>query len=191
MTEPVTRVRFVPATAEPAAAHAEGLWGGGASELVERGMARVQALLGYDAVRVPVAQGGRTPAARQTSVPWGERTRVVRSPQQPWPGQIPGPAPARVFAEPLPGELIDHAGLPVEVDERGWVSAEPATVRVPDVGWLPVDAWAGPWPMDEAWWEETGSPLRRAARFQVVGVDGRAWLLACVDGGWWIEAGYD
>lgn len=191
VTEPVTRVRFVPATAEPAAAHAEGLWGGGASELVERGMARVQALLGYDAVRVPVAQGGRTPAARQTSVPWGERSRVVRSPQQPWPGQIPGPAPARVFAEPLPGELIDHAGLPVEVDERGWVSAEPATVRVPDVGWLPVDAWAGPWPMDEAWWEDTGSPLRRAARFQVVGVDGRAWLLACVDGGWWIEAGYD
>lgn len=191
VTEPVTRVRFVPVTAEPADAHAEGLWGGGASELVERGMARVQAMLGFDAVQVPLVQGGRTPAARQTTVAWGDRGRVVRSPQQPWPGQIPAPAPVRVFAQPLPSEVQDASGVPVEVDERGWVSGEPTIVRTPDAGWLPVDGWAGPWPMDETWWEAEGSPTRRAARFQVVGVDGRAWLMACVDGAWWVEAGYD
>ncbi|MDN7122136.1 DNA polymerase Y family protein [Nocardioides sp. ChNu-153] len=189
--EPVTRVRFVPETAEPAAAHAEALWGGGADELVGRGMARVQAMLGYDAVLVPVAQGGRGPAARQAAVPWGERPVGLRAVDRPWPGRIPGPAPARVFAEPLPGEVHDASGVPVRVDDRGWVTGEPTTVRVPDAGWLPVDAWAGPWPVDEAWWEETGSPVRRAARFQVVGVDGRAWLMACVDGAWWVEAGYD
>ncbi|MDT9592247.1 DNA polymerase Y family protein [Nocardioides zeae] len=191
VTEPVTRVRFLPETTEPESAHAEGLWGGGASEQVERGMARVQALLGYDAVRVPLAQGGRTPAARQRTVAWGERVRVVRSPEQPWPGQIPAPAPVRVFASPLPSEVQDATGVPVEVDERGWVSGEPTIVRTPDAGWLPIEAWAGPWPMDESWWEADGSPTRRAARFQVVGVDGRAWLMACVDGAWWVEAGYD
>lgn len=191
IAEPVTRVRFVPEVAEPAAAHAEALWGGGADELVERGMARVQAMLGYDAVVVPVAQGGRTPAARQAVVPWGERSVGLRPVDRPWPGQVPGPAPVRVFAEPLPSEVLDAGGVPVRVDERGWVTGEPTTVRVPDAGWLPVDAWAGPWPVDEAWWEESGSPTRRAARFQVVGVDGRAWLMACTDDGWWVEAGYD
>lgn len=188
--EPVTRVRFVPETVEPESAHAEGLWGGGASELVERGMARVQAMVGFDAVRAPLVQGGRAPAARQATVAWGERAQAVRSPQQPWPGQIPAPAPVRVFAEPLASEVQDASGLPVTVDGRGWVSGEPSIVRVPGAGWLPVDAWAGPWPMDEQWWEPDPAP-RCGARFQIVGVDGRAWLMACVNDDWWIEAGYD
>ncbi|MDP3969189.1 MAG: DNA polymerase Y family protein, partial [Nocardioides sp.] len=162
--EPVCGIRFVPEVAEPAAAHAEALWGGGADELVERGMARVQAMLGYDAVLVPVLQGGRTPAARQGTVPWGERAMGLRPQDRPWPGQVPGPAPVRVFAEPLPSEVRDTAGAPVRVDVRGAVSGEPSTVRVPDSGWQPVDAWAGPWPADEAWWETGAAPTARSAR---------------------------
>ena len=37
-----------------------------------------------------------------------------------------------------------------------------------------MTAWAGPWPVDEGWWSG-GTGL--ASRFQVVGADGRAWLL--------------
>ncbi|MFC6345139.1 DNA polymerase Y family protein, partial [Nocardioides hankookensis] len=55
--------------------------------------------------------------------------------------------------------------------------------------WLPVAAWAGPWPVEELWWESGG---RRVARFQVVGVDGRAWLMTWeAPGSWWTEAAYD
>ena len=62
--------------------------------------------------------------------------------------------------------------------ERGVVSGEPTRFRLrPSTsGWQPVAAWAGPWPVDERWWSGGEG---RASRFQVVGADGRAWLLVC------------
>ena len=47
-------------------------------------------------------------------------------------------------------------------------------------------AWAGPWPVEERWWDTDAA--RRLARFQVVGADGRAWLLVVQNGHWWTEA---
>ena len=184
---PVERVRFVPEVVEPAAAHTEGLWGGAGAELVERGVARVQAMVGFDAVTRPVLQGGRGPADRQAAVPWGERATALRPRDRPWPGQLPGPPPCRVFTDPPVAEVRDEVGRPVAVTERGVVSGEPTRFRL-DAGWQPVAAWAGPWPVDESWW--TGGE-GRAARFQVVGADGRAWLLRCGPSGWLVEAGYD
>ena len=52
-----------------------------------------------------------------------------------------------------------------------------------------IDAWAGPWPIDELWWDQAAA--RQVARFQVVGVDGSAWLMVVEDGRWWTEARYD
>jgi protein ImuB len=52
-----------------------------------------------------------------------------------------------------------------------------------------VASWAGPWPVDEQWWDEAAA--RRIARFQVVGVDGSAWLMVVEDGRWFTEARYD
>ena len=185
---PVARVRFEPVTVVPDAVHADGLWGG-TDERVERGIARVQGMLGHDAVVVPVLQGGRAPADRQAHVPWGERPTGLRPAGPPWPGALPPPAPARVLVEPWPAEVVAGTGRPVTVDDRGGLTCEPARVRTaPDQDWVPVAAWAGPWPVEELWWE--GSP-RRVARFQVVGVDGRAWLMTLDDGTWWTEAGYD
>jgi len=149
-------------------------------------VARVQAMVGFDAVTRPVLQGGRGPADRQAAVPWGERATGLRPVERPWPGRLPGPAPTRVFAEPMAAEVCDPAGRAVVVTERGVVSGEPARVRLED-GWQAVAAWAGPWPVDESWW----SGGERAARFQVVGADGRAWLLRCGPTGWRVEAGYD
>jgi protein ImuB len=69
------------------------------------------------------------------------------------------------------------------------VTSEPARFRTgPGVDWQPVAAWAGPWPVEELWWE---SNPRRVARFQVVGVDGRAWLMTWDSGVWFTEAAYD
>ncbi len=92
---PVGLVRFVPETVEPAAAHAEGLWGGSVDDQVERGVARVQAMLGFDAVRRPVLHGGRSPATRQSSVAWGERAVGLR--------RSTGPGPAGCPARPRCG----------------------------------------------------------------------------------------
>lgn len=189
ITEPVGLVRFVPETADPAAVHAEGLWGGGTDERVERGVARVQGMLGYEAVVVPVLQGGRSPSARQALVPWGERATGLRSAELPWPGSVPPPAPTRVLVEPLTAMVVGAEGQVVGVNGRGVVTCEPARFRPDTTGdWQSVAAWAGPWPIEELWWEE---PCRRVARFQVVGVDGRAWLLTLADGAWWTEASYD
>jgi protein ImuB len=51
-----------------------------------------------------------------------------------------------------------------------------------------VVAWAGPWPVEERWWDAGGA--RRLARLQVVTADGQAWLVACERGRWWVEAAY-
>lgn len=184
---PVERVRFVPEVVEPAAAHGDGLWGGSGAELVEKGVARVQAMVGFDAVTRPVLQGGRGPADRQAAVTWGERATALRPRDRPWPGSLPGPAPARVFAEPPEAEVRDEAGRSVAVTDRGAVTGVPTRFRL-DGAWQPVAAWAGPWPVDESWWTGEGA---RASRFQVVGADGRAWLMVCRPGGWRVEAGYD
>jgi protein ImuB len=211
--EPVELVRFTPETVEPVASHAQGLWGAGTDERVERAVARVQGLLGHGAVTVPVLQGGRSPADQQALVPWGERPVGLRPTEPPWPGSLPPPAPVRIFTQPQRAAVLDAPGQPVRVDVRGIISAPPARfcpsvaavtgrgdragrraagrVHEPGQGggWQPVAAWAGPWPVDEQWWEEGSA--RRAARFQIVGSDGRAWLMRCDHEGWWIEAGYD
>ncbi|HTW16971.1 MAG TPA: DNA polymerase Y family protein [Nocardioides sp.] len=185
---PVERVRFVPETVVPDAVHADVLWGG-TDERVERGIARVQGMLGHDAVVVPVLQGGRGPADRQAWVPWGQRPTGLRPSGPPWPGSLPPPAPARVLRSPWAAEVADARGRPVALDERGSLTGEPDRFR-PAAGddWQPVAAWAGPWVVEEQWWEAGG---RRVARFQVVGVDGRAWLLALDGDVWWTEAAYD
>ena len=191
---PVDRVRFVPEVVEPAAAHGEALWGAASDDLVERGVARVQGMVGFDAVRRPVLQGGRSPAARQSLVPWGERAVDLRPLDRPWPGRVPGPAPVRVFATPPAAEVVDGAGREVSVTDRGVVSGEPRRFRFggardgQSLPWQPVTAWAGPWPTDEGWWSG-GAGM--TARFQVVGADGRAWLLRRAPDGWALEAGYD
>ena len=187
---PIELVRFVPEAVEPASAHGDVLWGAANDDLVERGVARVQGMVGFDAVLRPVLQGGRSPGARQALVPWGERPVDLRPLDRPWPGRVPGPAPVRVFATPASAEVLDGAGRDVGVTERGLVTGEPRRFRAGDgeVPWQPVTAWAGPWPTDEDWWSGGAG---RSARFQVVGADGRAWLLLRSPAGWTLEAAYD
>ena len=69
------------------------------------------------------------------------------------------------------------------------LTAPPALVSTDGSSPMRIEAWAGPWPIDELWWDETRA--RHVARFQVVGIDGSAWLMVVEDGQWWTEARYD
>ena len=187
--EPVTEVRLLPEAVESLADHGEGLWGSALDEHVERGIARLQGMLGPEAVLAPALQGGRSPLDRQQLSPWGERPTKTRDPQLPWPGSIPPPAPARVFAEPHPAVVLDEHRRTVTLTPRGLLSAPPELIGVDGATPLVIEAWAGPWPIDELWWDPARA--RQVARFQVVGVDGSAWLMVAEDGCWWAEARYD
>ena len=205
-SEPVQTVRLVPESVESLADHGEGLWGSAPDERIVRGVARLQGLLGPEQVLAPSLQGGRSPSSRHALTPWGERATRQRPAGLPWPGSIPPPAPARVFAEPRPAVVLSGEGQPVRVSARGAVSAEPVRLRLPvdsapdpsasrtgprssTPTELAVDAWAGPWPIDELWWDPQAA--RTVARFQLVAVDGSAWLLIVEHDQWWVEAQYD
>jgi len=178
-------------------------WGGeaGAALRAGRALARVQQLLGPEAVVTGRLQGGRGPAERARVVPWagrrgdgseqagaGRRRRGPGAPPDPpWPGQVPPPAPVIVFARPPTAQLVDADGHNVGVSGGGMVSAPPVRLSVDGGPWTPVAGWAGPWPSDERWW----SVPRRQARMQVVTGTGTAHLLTRERGGWWLEGTYD
>lgn len=187
---PVGGVRLVPEVLEPLGEHAEALFGARPDERVERGVARVQAIVGHEGVLATRVQGGRSPADRRLLTPWGEQPQPVRAAGAPWPGSIPPPVPATVYAEPRPADVLGPGERVVAVDGRGAVSGEPLRFRASrDEPWRRVTAWAGPWPLDERWWDATDA--RRVARLQLVGDDGSAWLVLVENGSWWTEARYD
>ena len=77
----------------------------------------------------------------------------------------------------------------MEVTGRGQLSGEPARLSIGGGPPLAVTAWTGPWPVTERWWDPEHAC--RKARFQLVTVDGGAWLAVVQDGRWLIEASYD
>jgi protein ImuB len=106
----------------------------------------------------------------------------------PWPGQVPAPAPAIVYAEPLPAEVVDATGATVAVDGRGLLGPLPSRVRIQGRAWSPITGWAGPWLVDERWWDPAAH--RRLVRLQAT-TDQGAYLLRLTGGRWWVEATYD
>ncbi|MDO9377940.1 MAG: DNA polymerase Y family protein [Nocardioidaceae bacterium] len=194
VSSPVSEVRLVPDEVDTLAHHADGLWGGPPDARVTRALSKVQGMVGHEGVASVVLTGGRSPAERQTLVPWGDDTRSAvvpeRSAEMPWPGSLPPPAPATVLTERRPAVVLTAAGHPVTVTGRGALSGDPARFCARGGRDLqPVQAWAGPWPVDERWWDPDHA--RRYARLQVVGVDGSAWLLIVEEGQWFLEAVYD
>jgi protein ImuB len=215
-TAGVCLLRLVPDEVKPAEGDQLGFWGGSAAadERASRGLARLQGLLGPDAVRTAVMGGGRDPAEQIRMVPWGDpreparpgpapgacpAPRSRRRPKRtmgpaadeapPWPGRLPSPAPAIVHPSPLAAEVLDCEGCAVGVTARGLVTAPPAQVRVAGADWESVEAWAGPWPAEQRWWDSKS--CSRRARFQLLLGGGAALLVALREGKWWVEAVYD
>jgi protein ImuB len=102
---------------------------------------------------------------------------------------VPAPAPAIVYAEPLPAEVVDATGATVAVDGRGLLGSLPSRIRTRGRAWSPITAWAGPWLVDERWWDP--ATHRRLVRLQATTDQGTAYLLRLTGGRWWVEAIYD
>lgn len=198
VTAGLTLLRLAPDRVVPATGRQLGLWGGDAAAVdrAERVLARLQGMLGHDAVVTAVIDGGRAPAERVRWVPWGEpRDEPVAADAAPWPGAVPGPAPARVYEVPVPAELLDASGDPVRVSGRGEAPTAPAHLRSDALpgGSGAVVAWAGPWAHDLRWWDRI--TRRRRVLWQVVVTCEREEQVAClvaVEGGHAaVEAVYD
>ena len=199
-TGPVTLIRITPCAVAPADGRQLGMWGARseADERAARALARLQGLLGAEAVTVPRLAGGRRPADTGRRVPYdaaalsrkakGTRKKD-KAAEAPWPGRLPPPEPAVVLDEPEPITVTDCGGDPVTVSGRGQASAAPRQVTDSRGGRRTVVAWAGPWPLDERWWRPPAR--RRQARFQFVLDDGSAHLCVLESGRWQREATYD
>ncbi|MET0578327.1 MAG: DNA polymerase Y family protein [Ilumatobacteraceae bacterium] len=202
VTAGVVLLRLMPAEVRGDDGDQLRLWGGpsDADERATRAVARLTGMVGDRAVLVPAWRGGRLPGDRYDWVPasttdltdaddTAERLRPqVGGGDGPWPGALPTPSPAVVPAEVQPAELADADGRPVLVSGRGELSADPATLAIGGRPAQAITGWAGPWPLDERWWEPRRH--RRLARFQVVTADGAAHLVLAEHRHWWVAASY-
>ncbi len=219
LSSPVTRVRIVAETIDHSANHETGLWGSGSDERIHHGLSRVQSMVGHEGVLTASIGGGRSPLERQVLIPWGDRGEErpvsrAKGPASakgaavavsssaparpgsatevpPWPGSLPAPLPTTVFEKPRAVLVLGADHDPVSVSERGELSAVPMyfAANPAGQGLQPVEAWAGPWPVYERWWD--AEKRRRLDRFQVVDAEGTAWLLALEGQEWRAEARYD
>jgi len=196
ITSAIVRVELIPGRVDSITGHGQALFGEGAEEKIHHGLSRLQSMLGQEAVLVPAVSGGRVLNERRLLTPWGDpvpREAAVQA-ARPWPGSIPDPQPATVFASPVPVLLLDAAGETVRTDQRGTLLSPPCWF-CPDAAGesiaprRPVAEWTGPWPLRQRWWDE--GRRRHAERFQIVDGDGDAWLLLLTGDRWWAEARYD
>jgi protein ImuB len=186
----VVRLRLDPIEVTPDVGRQLELWGRrGDPERAARALARVQSLLGAEGVLFPLLVGGRGSKEQVAYVPAGDPSPTADRSANPWPGRLPAPNPTVVWSEPVAAELFDRRGGRVGVDGRGQPTAEPARLAVGNRPPVPLAGWAGPWPIDERWWDRRAR--RRRARFQVVTASGEAHLLVLERGRWFVDGTYD
>ncbi len=196
----LVRLALVPDEVVAATGRQLGFWGGetAADERAKRAVARLEAMLGPEAVTVPVRSGGRGAGEQLRLVPTQGQDLLERSSaaiegdgrgeRSPWPGSLPVPSPA-VLGPAVEARLVDDRGEPIRVGGRGLVSAPPVRCSVDGGPWLDIEVWAGPWLVDERWWDP--ERRRRWARFQIVTADGLALLISVSGGRATVEATYD
>ena len=172
------------------------LWGSGPAaggDQVRRVAERVQSQLGIDAVVQPRLIGGRGVVERVALVPFGERG--PEGSNATWPGAIPQPLPARIgggLNHPASRvKMIDAQATPIGVTAEALLTSQPYALSWGDNKYL-ITGWAGPWPVDGGWWEDTP---HKVARLQVVGCSPHdekpvGWLLVWSQQQWRIEAMY-
>ena len=159
-----------------------------------RGIARLQGLLGPEAVVVPEYRGGRGPDEKFRLVPADSVDLLHRAAtpdflaEAPWPGHLPTPLPAMVFSDRKGVEVLDGNGRTLAV-EGDRLAAPPACLTLGAGRRLEVTGWAGPWPVNERWWDPKAG--RRLVRMQVACAGSSAYLVAFEHGRWWLEAAYD
>jgi protein ImuB len=192
-TAGITVLRLEPVEVVSAGALQLGLWGGvgDEDERARRALVRVQGLLGGDAVQVGVLSGGRGPAERITLLPLGDELVPEADPTAPWPGRLPEPSPTALMPTRPEVTMTSTSGQSIHVTDRGGFDSVPARVRWGKKDW-PLHGWAGPWSVDERWWDiGATSSARQIARAQVLLEDTRALLLVYDTGRWFVEGIYE
>ena len=192
-TSGVVSVRLSPEQLIADAGRQSALWGGerDGDRHAQRAVRRVADMNGAESITVPAWRGDRDPArtfqfVRSDSVDLERRTAgdAVDLTVGEWRGALPSPAPSLVFDASLAAadaseaavnaavntavdtvRVLDAHGRVVTVDARHAMSGEPTCVCIGDTVY-DVAAWAGPWPLEERWWDARRA--RRAVRLQVV-----------------------
>ncbi|MGA1362238.1 MAG: hypothetical protein ACO36A_04910 [Ilumatobacteraceae bacterium] len=202
----VVRVTFTPLECRDVLVEQPLLWGGNRenAERAARAVSLAVATGGTRAVTVPQWSGGRDVTGEYERIPVDlvdlrdasaaeVRVDAGRGVPRQWRGAVPAPSPAVVHSPPRGADVFAADGARVTVTGRHELSAAPVTVTVGGRRFS-VRAHAGPWPVEERWWD----PLRRRrmARLQVLVHDGdggpeRVLLLALESGAWSLLAHYD
>ena len=216
-TAGIVGVRFEPLEVRVATCTQEELWGG-SRERDERAARAVTMVLSiHPQVTATVIEwtGGRSTATQfedvdarvvdlADSMAAQQRVREGRGVARQWRGALPRPLPTTVFAPALKVQLLDQRQCPVFVTGRHELSASPtfvviearhiAKAQAVKPGTFAIATWAGPWPVEERWWD----PMRRRrlARLQVVvgaehtGGDDTVYLLSAEQREWSLVALY-
>lgn len=176
-TSGVVAVRLSPEQVVVDAGRQAALWGGerDADRHAQRAMRRIADMNGAESVTVPAWRGDRDPArsfelVRSDSVDVGHRagSGALDSVASEWSGALPSPAPTLVFdsSSDAPGiGVLDVDGCCVTVDARHAMSGSPSVVCIGGRRY-DVVAWAGPWPIEERWWDPRRA--RRMVRLQLL-----------------------
>lgn len=186
ITAGIVRVQLVPVDVRLLDAEQQGLWGSRREHDERAWRAVTQALAVHPDVNVTVPEwrGGRDVASAFVRVPVDtvdlrDKVACVRRvttgngvPEQ-WSGVLPVPSPSTVYTVPIPVRLCDPKGGDVMVSGRHELTGVPDSVRS-DTATNTVLSWAGPWPVEERWWDPRRR--RRMARMQVLVEDQRTHL---------------
>ena len=163
---------------------------------IARVCARLEGMLGQNMVMRARLDGGRGPVERVSYLAFGEpdKRRVdqedpAKRSAMPWPGRLPRPSPALVYADLPEIALVDGDGRGISVDRRGTLRGAPARVVIGQGRALDVKGWCGPWPCEELWWDPRRATRR--ARLQLLLHDERVLLVLCSRGSWHLEGEYD
>jgi protein ImuB len=149
------------------------LWGGSTQtdETATQAIGRLSELLGSSAVQVAKWQGGRdvldsyelVSAMHAQTI--GSASSHEQISAQKWRGALPNPSPSVVYSEPIQVQINDQFGKLLSVSARHELSASPVVVIIGATHYK-VNSWAGPWPVEERWWDSARS--RRLVRLQLV-----------------------
>ncbi|MCZ7536842.1 MAG: DNA polymerase Y family protein [Acidimicrobiia bacterium] len=186
LTSAIGLLRIVPDEVLPADGRQLGFWGGDqvVHDRADRVLARVQGMLGHDAVVTAVPQGaarrgeravgamGRAAGAGAPALRrWGE-ARLARCGAAAVAGARLRAAAAR--RSPRLGRWARGRDGP----RRGVGATGVPTSRRAPRRWGEVRGWAGPWPHDVRWWDPAGR--RRRVLWQVVVDAGSRGEIACL-----------
>jgi protein ImuB len=127
-------------------------------------------------VMVPRWEGGRDVAAVYSRVPLSlvditdmrdaeQRVQIGAGVARDWSGSIPRPSPASVASTPPVIQVLDAQGNDVSVSGRHELTTTPAVICVNGRDYHVLRV-AGPWPVEERWWDTRRK--RRHARMQVL-----------------------